>query len=464
MKLKPHPGIYGIITMLILWQALAYYVDNEAAFPSVTALLEKLFHMLLSADFYTALGITIVRGLIGFVLAIAITSILAAIALHNSFFKLFFQPINVIMRSIPVISLVLIALLIIAPPNLPVFIAFITMFPILYQNILSGLEHTDIKLVEKAKVLRKSNFERFRLIYFPSARQLIFAGIATAMGFGWRAVIIGEVLAAPFRGIGTNMKKAQAMIDVTELLAWTVVAVAVSFLFDFILKQISKINNKPKSINIKKLHAEISSINTDFKLLNISDLDIQLNNKTIIKDFSKTLSNHNINLLKGFSGSGKSTIMNFIAGLIKEDNGNINYNIPHPVVSYLFQDKRLIPWLNIEQNLAFPLSSFPTIYQNDYDRIELLLNMLELIEHRYKYPEELSGGEAQRVALAVALMINCDILLLDEPLTGMELTLRTKIIDIIIQWTESYKPIIIWATHDDIQEYLTSGYSEIVLN
>lgn len=464
MKLKPHPGIYGIITMLILWQVLAYYVDNEAAFPSVTVLLEKLFHMLLSADFYTALGITIVRGLIGFVLAIATTSILAAIALHNSFFKLFFQPINVIMRSIPVISLVLIALLIIAPPNLPVFIAFITMFPILYQNILSGLEHTDIKLVEKAKVLRKSNFERFRLIYFPSARQLIFAGIATAMGFGWRAVIIGEVLAAPFRGIGTNMKKAQAMIDVTELLAWTVVAVAVSFLFDFILKQISKINNKPKSINIKKLHAEISSINTDFKLLNISDLDIQLNNKTIIKDFSKTLSNHNINLLKGFSGSGKSTIMNFIAGLIKEDNGNINYNIPHPVVSYLFQDKRLIPWLNIEQNLAFPLSSFPTIYQNDYDRIELLLNMLELIEHRYKYPEELSGGEAQRVALAVALMINCDILLLDEPLTGMELTLRTKIIDIIIQWTESYKPIIIWATHDDIQEYLTSGYSEIVLN
>ncbi|GAB1415529.1 hypothetical protein MASR2M117_09350 [Paludibacter sp.] len=463
MKIKSGYGLFSILIVIISWQLLAYYVGDASKFPSLNALLEELFNMIISPDFYSSLGTTIVRGLIGFGIAFVLSASLATLSAHNQNFKVFFQPIVVITRSIPVISLVLIALLIISPPKLPIFIALITMFPILYQDILSGLEHTDIKLVDKAKIYRKSNFQRFKFIYYPYARKFIFAGMATSMGFGWRAVIIGEVLAVPLRGIGSNMKQAQASFNVSELLAWTVVAVLVSFVFDFLLKLIEK-NKLVCNSKLKYSSKDIHSIEKGFKQLNLTNISVRIDNKTIIDDLTFTVTNEKINFLKGVSGSGKTTLIDVIAGTKKFEKGKMDFNISNPVVSYAFQDNRLIPWLTLEQNIAFVLPSYPNISEDEKSKIENLINLLELSEHKHKLPDELSGGEAQRVTLAVALILPCDILLLDEPITGVESELKTRMIEIIENLTDKYRPIILWATHDDLKEHLTSGYNEIVLN
>ena len=199
--------LFGILFLIVLWQGFAMLVGQPELFPSVTELAAGLFNLFKSGSFYTDLAFTILRGLLGFTIALILALTLAATALHHDFWKNFFHPLVVTIRSIPVISFVLIALLWISPPGLPVFIAFFTMFPILYQNILSGLEHTDIKLIEMSVVFRKTGLQRFIYIYLPAARTLIFSGISTALGFGWRAVIIGEVLAGPVHGIGTSIKK-----------------------------------------------------------------------------------------------------------------------------------------------------------------------------------------------------------------------------------------------------------------
>ena len=265
-KFKPTATFYSVALLIILWQGLAMLINYPDLFPSVIGLLATLAEMFASKIFYVALCHTLYRGLIGFFIAFVLAISLSAIALNSHFIKAFIHPWIVITRSIPVILyFLLIALLWLSPPGLPIFIAFFTMFPILYQNFLSGLEQTDRKLVEMAKVIKKNNLRRLIYLYIPSAHAYAFSGMATAMGFGWRSVIIGEVLAGPVYGIGTGMKRAQAFIDMKTLLAWTVIAVLISFIFDYVLKFIAK---KPIRFNGKVSENKQSlMLNTDTKEL-----------------------------------------------------------------------------------------------------------------------------------------------------------------------------------------------------
>lgn len=455
MKFKPTPAFYSILLLLVFWQALAMLIGYPELFPSVTGLLKTILILLIDSDFYASLGITILRGLIGFALALTLSGVLAAVALHQSFWKSFFHPWVVIMRSVPVISIVLIALLWLSPPGLPVFIAFFTMFPILYQNMLSGLEHTDIKLVEMAKVFNKNSLQRLQYIYLPSARALILSGMATAMGFGWRAVIIGEVLAGPVHGIGTSMKKAQAFIDMKVLLAWTIIAIVVSFMFDVLLKLLVK-HSGNFSLSILKNNTQPHNIYTDIKTVNINSLNKSFNSKVVLRKLNLSLSNEQVNLLKTASGSGKTTLMHILAGILKKDSGEITFSHAKPIISCSFQDKRLIPWLNVEQNIAFSLPHFPQITTIEKDRITALIHLLELDNQQDKLPDAMSGGEQQRVALARALVLPCHVLLLDEPLTGLGQDLKTKIIKGIEEFTNDFKPLIVWATHEEVACFLSS--------
>lgn len=453
MKLKPTPVFYSILLLLVLWQGLAMLIGYPELFPSLTGLLKAILTLLADSDFYASLVITILRGLIGFVLALVLSVFLAAIALHHAFWKSFFHPWVLVMRSVPVISIVLIALLWLSPPGLPIFIAFFTMFPILYQNILSGLENTDNKLVEMAKVFNKSSLQRLQYIYLPSARALILSGIATAMGFGWRAVIIGEVLAGPVHGIGTSMKKAQAFIDMKTLLAWTVIAIVVSFIFDVLLKLLARHSGK-FCLSILKKNTQPNKITSDIKDININILNKSFNDKVVFHNLSLRLTNEHINLLKTASGSGKTTLIHIIAGILRKDSGNITFSHTDPVISCSFQDKRLIPWFSAEQNIAFALPHFPKVSTTEKSQISELINLFELENQQDKLPHAMSGGEQQRVALARALVLPCHVLLLDEPLTGLGQPLKIKIIREIEELTKNYKPLIIWATHEEVEGYL----------
>ncbi len=457
LKFKLSPAIYSISLLIVLWQGLAMLIDYPELFPSVTSLIAELLNLFTTLDFYVALSQTIFRGLIGFVIALVFAVVFSAIALHHDFWKSFFHPLLVTTRSIPVISIVLIALLWFSPPFLPAFIAFFTMFPILYQSMLSGMENTDVRLIEMAKVFRKSGLQRFLHIHLPAARKLILAGMATAMGFGWRAVIIGEVLASPLHGIGTGMKRAQAFIDMRELLAWTVVAILVSFAFDLVFRKMAN-----HQFNTKKMkyhsHKYENLISADLKSFEISNLNKQFNNKSLVNNFSATLTNEQIHLLKSASGTGKTSLMKMIAGIMKKDSGTLILDSTYRI-AYSFQDMRLIPWLSIEANIAFALPDYPQIAAPMGEKINTLLDLLELHDQKGKLPHELSGGEQQRVALARALILPAHILLLDEPLTGLGQEMKVKTIQSIEQWTSDYQPIMLWATHEDVESYLTKPTS-----
>ena len=113
--------------------------------------------------------------------------------------------------------------------------------PVLTMGRLSRNEEViDRRYFELASMFRIGRMQRFREVIIPAITPFLFSGIATAIGFGWRAVIIGEVLSQPEFGIGTRMQVAHIYLLIGPLIAWTVIAILISYLFDVILRRAEK--------------------------------------------------------------------------------------------------------------------------------------------------------------------------------------------------------------------------------
>ena len=225
-------SLAGIILIVAVWEFAARNVGSNNILPGPLLCIKTLVGLITETDFYRNLGLTLLRGLTGFALALSFSLIIGIPSGLNRKTGAFFSPILVTIRSTPVISIILLAIIWFRVESVPVFIGFLTMFPILTTNLSSGLKDVDPGLIVMARVYRVNNWRILKDVYLPSILPFLFSGLLTAAGFGWRAVIIGEVLSQPKFGIGSMMQDAQSYLLVAELISWTMVAVAVGFIFE----------------------------------------------------------------------------------------------------------------------------------------------------------------------------------------------------------------------------------------
>jgi ABC-type nitrate/sulfonate/bicarbonate transport system ATPase subunit len=173
----------------------------------------------------------------------------------------------------------------------------------------------------------------------------------------------------------------------------------------------------------------------------------------------KVLSDINFNVCKGEliailgpSGCGKTTLLRAIAGLIPFDSGHIRLNGQEAAgresrgAAMVFQEPRLLPWRTVSGNLRLPFE-----LEGDTDKadssVREILALVGLAEFAAAYPHELSGGMRSRVALARALATNPGLLLMDEPLTGLDVRTREELQDEIIRIWVKKKMSLVWVTH-----------------
>jgi NitT/TauT family transport system permease protein len=230
----------SILFLIGLWKTGSMIVSSELILPSPEKTAFAVGNLFINEEFIRIVGATILRGLIGFFISFLLALILGiAAGIHDSFYA-FLQPILVTIRSTPVISFILLALIWFDVSQVPVFIALLTMFPFICTNIIDGIRNVNPKLLVLAKVYRVKTRNIIRDIYLPAISPFIFSGISSAMGFGWRAIIIGEVLSQPRYGIGTFMQNAQTYLLVDKVIAWTIIAILLSYLFDHLIRSVEK--------------------------------------------------------------------------------------------------------------------------------------------------------------------------------------------------------------------------------
>lgn len=229
---KRYISLSSVVCMLVVWKILSLHLRSDFVLPSPEKTLITTLALFGDSRFLATVGTTVLRGLIGFIISGILGIATGIITGINSNINSFLQPILVTIRSIPVISIILLALIWFHPGTVPVFIGMLTMFPFITTNVSDGIRSIDRELVVMATFYKISRKRIIRELYIPAIIPFIVSGASSALGIGWRAIIIGEVLSQPKYGIGTVMQNAQTFLNVDAVIAWTIIAVLISFAFE----------------------------------------------------------------------------------------------------------------------------------------------------------------------------------------------------------------------------------------
>lgn len=233
-------SVSAIILLFVIWKLISLWTGSEQLIPSPEKTLLAVADVISRENFLPSILTTIGRGLAGFIISLALALFMGIPAGLNTTFRLFLNPLLITFRSTPVISLILLSIIWLGNEMVPVFIAILTMFPIICTNIIDGIRNVDKDLIEMGRTYKINENRIIREIYLPSISPFLTSGISNALGFGWRAIIIGEVLAQPGFGVGTQMQNAQIFLQVSELIAWTLIAILVSSIFEFLVRLAEK--------------------------------------------------------------------------------------------------------------------------------------------------------------------------------------------------------------------------------
>lgn len=163
-----------------------------------------------------------------------------------------------------------------------------------------------------------------------------------------------------------------------------------------------------------------------------------------IEDLHLTLRENEFVCLVGPSGCGKTTLLNLIAGLDRDFEGRIDFNLPQPPrLGYVFQEPRLLPWRTVRENLelVLPRGHNPEI-------VTELLEITGLARFQHTYPQRLSLGMSRQVALARAFAIEPDLLLLDEPFVSLDAITAEKMRRLLQKLWRQRPPTVLFVTHD----------------
>ncbi len=196
-------------------------------------------------------------------------------------------------------------------------------------------------------------------------------------------------------------------------------------------------------------------------IIGVKNINMDFNGLKVLKDFNLDFSSDSISCILGPSGCGKTTLLNIIAGTIKAKQGEL-IGFVEKVLSYIFQEPRLLPWLTVENNIEFPLLDiFPPKKRQIISKRFIRLMNLEGFETFY--PHHLSGGMKQRVSIARAFAYPSEIILMDEPLKGLDFKLKLNLIQTFTKLWTADKRTVIFVTHD-VDEALMLGSQIIVLS
>ena len=193
--------------------------------------------------------------------------------------------------------------------------------------------------------------------------------------------------------------------------------------------------------------------------ISIKNLGVKYDDKVIFDGFDLDVKENKISVILGGSGVGKTTLLNAIAGLksyVGEiETGNVG-------VSYIFQKDRLIPTISVYKNLDLILRSQMKDKKARREKIENMLELLEISDIENKLPTEISGGQAQRVAMARAYLFESGILLLDEPFKALDTALKARLLKALVELNERSPRTIVFVTHA-IDECLLAADEYFVL-
>ncbi len=436
--------IAAIAFWIAVWEAVALRIGSELIIATPIKVAQVFFEMIFKADTWRSLGFSLVRISSGFALAFILGSVLAAVSSRLQAVKILLSPITSAIKSTPVASFVILAIIWFGSKNLSVFISFLMVFPVIYLNILKGIESVDKELLEMAKVFNISFGRRIVYIYMPSLMPFVISACSVALGLCWKSGVAAEVIGISSGSIGERLYRAKLYFETGELLAWTAAIILISTAFEKLIMLILKrVNGIPQRAYSEKLFNDSAKRQTPQSItaaegIILENVSKSFGERTVLDGVTLIIAAGEHTAVMGMSGAGKTTLARIAAGLERQESGRVERPSR---LGFVFQEDRLIGCLNALGNLAIA-GADP---QEAYETLKAFRFTDELI---FKPSETLSGGEKRRAAIARALLCGAGSVILDEPFKGIDdETLREYILPEVERLAEGKTLLMI--THSE---------------
>lgn len=234
-KAKGWETLLAVVLWLAIWFVASHKIDFAIILPTPLSVLKEIVSLAQTSSFWRSIGFTLSRIVAGFLLAFVSGNGLAVLAYRFRSVSVFLHPMMATIKAAPVASYIILCLFFMSVQILPSFIAFLMALPVMYENILQGLENTDKELLEMATVFKVPKGKKVTYIYFSELLPFLISASSLSLGLSWKAGVAAEVIAMPLGSIGEKLYQAKVLVDMPTAIAWTAVVVVISFVLEKLL-------------------------------------------------------------------------------------------------------------------------------------------------------------------------------------------------------------------------------------
>lgn len=215
-----------------VWWVAAAAVDRALLLASPGDVLSRLADLVVTGDFWATVAHSLVRIGAGFLAATVAGVLTAALAARLAVVDALVTPLMTVVRTVPVVSFIVLVLMWADSSHLAFVISFLMVTPVIFANVREGIHQRDRALLEVAAVFGVPWHRRVPAIDVPAVLPFLIAGGRIGVGLAWKSGVAAEVIGLPQGSIGERLYQAKLFLSTADLFAWTVVIVAISFLFE----------------------------------------------------------------------------------------------------------------------------------------------------------------------------------------------------------------------------------------
>ena len=213
-------------------------VNNSFLFPDIPDTFSSLLTLLKTATFYKVILLSALRVMVGLVLGCAIGAALAVACHRFAIINTLVAPIITVIKSTPVASFIVVLWVMLSGDALSIFIGFLMVMPIIWQNLTDAYKAIDPQLAEVADIFEFSYKKRLKILVFPTLKEYFIPAVITASGLAWKAEIAAEIIAYTKNSIGQGINDAKYNMETPTVFAWTIVIIFLSILLEYTTKRL----------------------------------------------------------------------------------------------------------------------------------------------------------------------------------------------------------------------------------
>ncbi len=246
MKAQPRRLLISLAVLafwLGVWALASALVGKELLLPSPFQVLRRFLALSALPDFWLTVGSSILRVLTGILSALVLGVLTAILTESSAICRALISPLMSLVKSTPVASFIILALIWLGRGILPAFISALMVLPVVWANVSAGISARDPLLLEMAQVYGFSRFRVLRDITLPTVLPFFRSALSSALGLGWKAGIAAEVLTVPLPSIGKMIFESKLYLETTDLFAWTLAVILLSLLIERLLLKLVRGKN-----------------------------------------------------------------------------------------------------------------------------------------------------------------------------------------------------------------------------